>query len=62
MVALSEISDDKVHILKKAQIAYLKVDKAFSKMLNKYADFANVFLLKLAAKILEHIKINNLVI
>ena len=45
--------------LKKAQIAYLKADKASTKVSSKYADFANVFLPKLTAKFLKHIKIND---
>ena len=47
---------------KKAQIAHLKADKVFSKILSGYADFANVDSLKLAAKLLEHTKINNHII
>ena len=48
-----------MHPLKRAQIAHLKVDKAFTKVLSEYADFADVFLLKLAAELPEHTKINN---
>ena len=45
--------------LKKAQIAYLKMDEAPSKVPSKYADFADVFFLKLAAKLSEHTRIND---
>ncbi len=45
--------------LKKAQIAYLKVDKAPSKVLDKYADFADVFSPKLATELPEHTGIND---
>ena len=42
-----------------AQIAYLKADKAFTKVPNKYIDFADVFSRKLAAKLFKHTIINN---
>ncbi len=48
-----------MHPSKSAQIAHLKTDKALSEVPNKYADFADVFLSKLAAELLEHIRINN---
>ena len=48
-----------MHSLKKPQIAYLKVDKALTKVPSKYTDFTDVFSPKLAAKLQEHIKINN---
>ena len=35
------------------------MDKALTKDSSKYADFVDVFLSKLAAKLLEYIKINN---
>ena len=44
---------DKVHPLRKVQIAYLKADEAPTEVPSKYADFADVFLPKLAAKLLE---------
>ena len=50
---------DKVHPLKKAQIAYLKADKVSAKVPSKYIDFAKVFLPKLVAKLLKHSKIND---
>ena len=51
-----------MHPLKKAQIAHLKADKAPSKVLNEYADFADVFFPKLAAELLEHTRINDYII
>ncbi len=45
--------------LKRAQIAHLKVDEALTKVPSKYADFADVFLSKLAVELLEYTKINN---
>ncbi len=50
---------DEVHTSKKAQIAHLKTDKVITKVSSKYIDFADVFLLKLAAKLLERNEINN---
>ncbi len=44
---------------KRAHIAYLKVDKAFIEIASEYTDFVDVFLLKLAIQLPEHIKINN---
>ena len=52
--ALSVDSDDEVHPSKGAQIAYLKADKTPIEVPNEYADFADVFSLKLAAKLPEH--------
>ncbi len=48
-----------MHPSKKAQIAHLKADEALSKVSSKYADFADVFSLKLALEFLEYTKINN---
>ncbi len=58
MAALSVDLGDKVHPSRRAQIAHLKVDEAFTKVPRKYADFADVFLPKLAAELLEHTGIN----
>lgn len=52
-------SGDNVHPLRKAHIAHLKVDEAFTEVFSKYVDFANIFSLQLAAKFSEHIGINN---
>ena len=51
--------DDEMHASKRFQIAYLKADKAFTKILSEYANFADVFSLKLATKLSKHIKIKN---
>ena len=48
-----------MHLSKKAQIAYLKADKASTKVPNKYANFIDVFLPKLAAELFKHMKIND---
>ena len=48
-----------MYLLKRAQIAYLKVDEAPTKIPSKYADFANVFSPKLAAELSKHTKIND---
>ncbi len=45
--------------LKKAQIAYLKGNEALTKVLNKYINFADVFLPKLVAEYPKHLGINN---
>ncbi len=54
--------DDKVFLSKKAQIALLKMDKVSTKVSIKYADFADVFLPKLAVELFKRININNYVI
>ena len=51
--------DNEVCPLKKAQIVYLKVNKAPTKVFSKYANFVDVFLPKLVAKLLKYIKIKN---
>ncbi len=48
-----------MHPLKRAQIAHLKADKAFTKVFSKYTNFANVFLQKLAIKHPKHTRIND---
>ena len=48
-----------MHSSEKAQIAHLKADEAPNKILNKYANFTDIFLPKLAAKLLEYMRINN---
>ncbi len=59
VTAFSIDSDDEVHPSKKAQIAHLKVHEAPTKIPNKYANFANVFSLKLAAKFSKHTRNND---
>ena len=48
-----------MHLLRKAQIAYLKVVKVPTKVSSKYTDFTNVFLSKFAIKLPKHMRINN---
>ena len=50
---------DKIYPLKRAQIAHLKANEAFTKVLSKYTDFIDIFLPKLAIKLFEHTEINN---
>lgn len=53
---------NKVYLLKKAQIAYLKIDETFTKVLSKYINMVDIFLPKLAVKFHEHMCINNYII
>ncbi len=53
---------DEMHYSKRAQISHLKSDEALSKVPSKNADFADVSSPKLAARLLEHMGINNLTI
>ena len=50
---------NKVHPSKRAQIAHLKADEAFTDILNEYTYFADVFLPKLVANLLKRTKIND---
>ena len=45
--------------LKRAYIAYLKADKAFTKGPSKYANFEDIFSQKLAVKLPKYTGINN---
>ena len=56
---ISSDAGDKVHPSRKAQIAQLKADEAPTEIPSKYADFADVFLPKLAAELPEHTGIND---
>ena len=51
VATLSVDSGDEVHPSTTAQIAYLKVDEALTKMPSEYANFANVFSPKLATEL-----------
>lgn len=51
-----------MHPSKKAQIAYLKVNETLSKVSNKYTEFVDVFLPKLAMELFEYMEINNFAI
>ncbi len=59
VIALNIDSGDEVHPSKRAQIAYLKADEAFTQVLNKYTDFIDVFSSKLAVKLPKYTEINN---
>ncbi len=59
IVALSVDLNDEIHSSKKAQIAYLNVDEVSTKVLSKYADFADVFPPRLAIKLSEPTRIKN---
>ncbi len=43
-----------MHLSKKAQITHLKADEALREVPNKYADFADIFLPKLAIEPPKH--------
>ncbi len=59
MVSLGVDSSDKVYPSRRASIAYLKADKAYIQVPSKYADFADVFLPKLAIELSEYMEIND---
>ena len=48
-----------MHPSKRAQIVYLKVDEAPTKVPSKYADFAKILLSKLAVELSEYTKVDN---
>ena len=48
-----------MNLSRRTQIVHLKADEAPSKVFSKYANFADVFLLKLAIELPKHTKINN---
>lgn len=59
IAALSVDSSDKTYLSKSAQIAQLKADEALTKVFNKYVNFIDIFLPKLAVKHPEYMRINN---
>ncbi len=59
VAALSVDPGDEVHPLRRVQIAHLKADEAPTKVSSEYADFADVFSSKFAAKLSEHTGIND---
>ena len=59
VAAFSVNFGNKVYLFKKAQIPYLKVDKAPIKVPSKYTDFENVFSVKLTKKFSKHMEIKN---
>ncbi len=61
-VAVLNISSNvgnKIYLSKKAQIAYLKIDKALKELTNKYVDFINIFSSELATELSKHTYMNN---
>ena len=54
VVILSVDSGDEVHPSKRAQIVHLKVNDAPIEVSIEYTNFADIFLPKLAVKLLEH--------
>ncbi len=59
VAALSIDSSDEVYPSRRAQIDHLKADEALTEVPSKYADFADIFSPKLAAKPPEHTGIND---
>lgn len=59
IAAFSIDSDDKVHLSKKALIAYLKVDEVSTKVPSEYGNFADIFSPKLALELYKYMGINN---
>ena len=59
LTALNVDLDNEVHPSKKAQIAYFTADEIFTKVLNEYADFADVFFPKLAVELPKYMEIND---
>ncbi len=59
VATLSVNSGDEVHPSKRTQIAHLKADEALIEVPSEYANFADVFLPKLAAELPEHTGIND---
>ncbi len=62
IAALSVDLSDEMYPSRRAQIAHLKADEAPTKVPSKYTNFVDVFSPKLAAKLSEHIGINDHVI
>ena len=50
---------DQVHLSRKVQITHLKADKILTEVLNKYADFIDIFLQRLVTKLPKLTSINN---
>ena len=59
IVALSVDPGNEMQCSKRVQIAYLKADEAPFKVPSKYADFADVFSLKLVIKLPKNTRIND---
>ena len=59
IAALSVDSSDEIYLFKRAQKANLKANKTPIEVVSKYADFIDIFLLKLAIKPFKYTRINN---
>ena len=59
IAALSIDLGDEMYLLKRTQIAYLKVDEALIKIPSEYADFADVFFPKLGTELPKYPRIND---
>ncbi len=59
VVALSVDSIDEVYSSRRALIAHFKANKVLTKVLSKYANFADVFLSKFAADLSKYTEIND---
>ncbi len=59
IAAFSINSGDEEYSSRRDRIAHLKADKVPSEMPSKYADFADIFSLKLAVKLPEYTRIKN---
>ncbi len=59
ILALNINLDSEVHLLKRAQIAYLKADEGFTEVFHKYIDFKDVFLSKLTVELPDYTDIND---
>ena len=51
-----------IYLEKKAQIGAILFNKAFTKVLIKYCNYNNIFLVKNIAKLLKHIRTNDYII
>lgn len=58
-IAALEAPETIIHPFQKVQIALLQADKAPTKILFKYLDYADIFLANLAMELLEHNGMNN---
>lgn len=58
VTALASFNSD-VYFFDRAQIVFLRIDKASTAVLNEYANFVDIFLPDLATELLEYTGINN---
>lgn len=59
IIYIAFLTNTTIHPFYTAQIALLILDKVFIVVLSKYTDFAIIFSLNLAAKLLKHTRVNN---